>query len=90
MKTRTVIKLVAVDGNNKPVTRSNCQYEIAFVADGYRVFSNYTDQTVTLITPKDTYSVPKHPTLNMYADTLNGIKVHITLKKLVGQIIYWS
>lgn len=47
------------------------------------------DYTIKLVTAKGSYQIQRHPSLNIYAGEFNGHKVHISLKKIVGHVIYW-
>lgn len=48
------------------------------------------DVDAIVTTTKGCYTLKKHPILNIYQGTMNGVKVHITHKAWVGQLIYWS
>lgn len=41
-------------------------------------------------TKKGSYELSKHPTLNIYQLKIGGVKVHITHKAWVAQVIYWA
>ncbi len=45
--------------------------------------------TIKLVTVKGTYILKRHPSQNVFMGELNGHKVHVTLKKVVGQLTYW-
>lgn len=55
----------------------------------FEILLHEDDSAITLITKRDRYELPKHPTLNIYCGECNGTKVHVSLKKLVGKLIYW-
>jgi hypothetical protein len=44
---------------------------------------------VKVTTPKGSYVLTKHPTLNVYAGICGRTKVHISLKKIIGEVRYW-
>lgn len=48
------------------------------------------DDMVNLCTAKGSYILHKHPVHNLYMGECNGVKVHVTLKVLVGKVIFWS
>lgn len=51
----------------------------------------YKDEGKALLqTAKGKYRLLKHDTLNIYQGVINDIKVHITHKAWVGQLIYWA
>jgi len=84
--------------NGKQVTSQNCnQAGITFIArgsDGKPVFTvtPHTDrELVTLTTKKDSYILRRHPSQNMYWTTIGkSVKVHVTLKKMIGELIFWA
>ena len=41
-------------------------------------------------TSKGEYKLTKHSVNNIYVGVINGIKVHLTHKAWVGQLIYWA
>lgn len=45
---------------------------------------------VTLHTVNGRYRLKKHPTLNIYTGVCNGHHVHLSLKKVVGELRYWQ
>ena len=45
--------------------------------------------SLQLSTPKGSYTLLKHPTLNIYQGTCNGRKVRVSLKKIVGELRFW-
>lgn len=44
---------------------------------------------VKVSTNKDFYILDRHEKLNIYMGEANGHKVHVSLKKLVGELRYW-
>ena len=61
-------------------TNDTSYFKASVIADG---------KLLELITPKGTYTLEKHTTANRYQGICNGRKVHVTLKKVVGQVLYW-
>ena len=45
--------------------------------------------SLQLSTPKGSYTLLKHATLNIYKGTCNGRKVQLSLKKIVGELRFW-
>jgi len=45
--------------------------------------------SITLKTAKGEYTLQKHASANRYEGTCDGIKVHVCLKKVSGNLIYW-
>lgn len=56
-------------------------------ADYFRVVRN--KGSVKVITPKGCYNLVKHPTLGIYTGKCGSTKVHVSLKKVVGELRYW-
>jgi hypothetical protein len=56
----------------------------------YRITETLDDTQVCVRTPKGVYYLDKHPVNNIYKGTINGIKVQVSLKKMVGTLIYWA
>lgn len=46
-------------------------------------------EAIALTTKRQTYVLYKHASLNIYTGVANGHKVHVSLKKLVGEVRYW-
>ncbi|RLB94158.1 MAG: hypothetical protein DRH26_01980 [Deltaproteobacteria bacterium] len=46
--------------------------------------------SVKLITPKGTYYLKKHTSLNIYSGICGDTKVRVSLKKIVGLLSYWA
>jgi len=51
--------------------------------------SHDAPETIRLVTTKGSYILKHHPSLNVFMGELNGHKVHVSLKKVVGQLTYW-
>lgn len=48
------------------------------------------DGQVNIVTHKGNYMLRKHPAANYYYGTLNGVKVQITVRKIVAELRYWA
>ena len=44
---------------------------------------------IQLSTPKGSYLLKKHTNQNYYHGTCGGHKVHVILKKIVGEVLFW-
>lgn len=67
--------------------------EVRYFSDAFENFvvRASADGNVVLHTSKGTYPLVKHPSIkNLFTGVCAGIKVHMTKKKLVGKVIYWS
>lgn len=83
----TKIQIAGVNALDEAVQLS--KDVVKFTDDKSRVSVTIVDQaTVRLVTTKGSYTLAKHPTLNMYQGTFNGHKCQITLKKIIGTITY--
>lgn len=95
-KQQHVVKLSGVDHYGKPVRSDNCSLLESFVGstpkheDYFTVTHTEDGLSVLLDTPKGSYELHKEPNQNYYSGKIDGIAVHITLKKMVGKLIYWS
>lgn len=47
-------------------------------------------ETIAVATRRGQSRLKKHKSLNYYLDVINGIKVQVSLKKLVGEVRYWA
>ena len=91
------IKLTAYY-NGKTATPQNCNDEYAvldFFDANNKVHVSYHDDGIQLTRMYDddstsSFILPKHKTLNIYTGICNGIKVHVSLKKMVGELRYWA
>ena len=77
-------KLVAVDKDGTPVRSDNCVTAVRFTDGRNNFFPNGVLQT-----PKGEYRLVKHPSLNIFQGTCAGIKVQVSIKKMVGAIQAW-
>lgn len=71
-------------------------------ADRVSAFHGDTDKTsgyfrvvdkvthVVLTTPLGAYEIPWDKMLNIYKGIAEGIKIHISLKRVSGKLIYWA
>jgi hypothetical protein len=82
------IDLRGVDalGNVVPVKSAVVEY-----TDFDRYFSvrGVTGLSLTLVTPKGSYQLNKHRTMGIYLGVCGGHKVHVSIKKTIGEIRYW-
>ena len=74
------------------IARTHERNNVAYFLDSEKKFrvANVTDNIAELLTKKDSYILKKHPTANRYQGTCNGVKVHFTMKQIVGKLIYWA
>ena len=56
----------------------------------YFEVDNSIPDAPVLSTPKGEYTLVKHASLNIFQGTINGVKVRLTLKKVVGTLTYWA
>lgn len=57
--------------------------------DNNFVVSYLDTGSIQLVTAKGTYTLQKHPVLNIYSATLNGHKVQVSLKAISGWLKFW-
>jgi len=81
---------------DEPVTPQTCSlkgqvYYYRSENDKIRV-SNICDgsEQIKLSTQHGVYRLDKHPSQNMYTGECQGVKVHIMLKPMVGEMIFWA
>jgi hypothetical protein len=81
-------KLAGVDVLNRPV---NLAKDVSYFTNSSNYFKVFikSSSTVEVVTPKGVYVLAKHPTLNIYSGKCADHKVHVSLKKIVGKVIYW-
>jgi len=68
--------------------------EVTFFEDApsngvFRIELDKDPSCIHLHTKKDSYQLAKHSQLNIYMGVCNGHKVHVSLKKVVGELRYW-
>jgi len=81
--------LIGVDATNQPVKYAK---EVSSFTDHYEYFKvllNHDGSFVTLITPKSSYTLHKHDQLNIFTGICGSHKVHVSLKKIVGELRFW-
>lgn len=93
MKQMRTYKLTAVNAMNEAVKLAKDCVALTGHADYFRVVRESPEQ-LKLITGKGTYLLTKHTALNLYQgiwkDSSNRPrKMHITLKKIVGELHIW-
>lgn len=91
-KQKRSFPLVGVDvlGNEVKLSKD----VVAFTGhnDHFRVTRTDDERFIRLVTPNGTYPLQKHKFLNIYQGTWgedNKRKMHIILKKVVGELIIW-
>jgi hypothetical protein len=81
------IDLFAVNAIGEPVKLA--KDAVRFV-DSNNYFSITVEVNhIVVTTPKGSYKVTKHPTLNIFNGKLNGHSMSVSLKKIVGELRYW-
>lgn len=92
MKQQRSFTLAGVDviGNTVKLSKD----VVAFTGhnDHFRVVRTDDDRYIRLVTPKGTYPLQKHKSLNIYQGTWgadNSRKMQISLKKVVGELVIW-
>jgi hypothetical protein len=89
--------LFAVDALDKPVklssqairfTNESRYFGITVSLEGTTI-GGPTVEVVKVVTPKGVHELKKHATQNYFHGTLNGHKVQVSLKKVVGELRYW-
>lgn len=94
-KQQIIIKLVGVLESGLAASTQQADKVVAFVDrlenPKFTVKRVPEERRVILTTQQDTYHIGKSLTIkNLYQGQCNGNKVHVTLKKLVGKVIYWA
>ena len=77
--------------NGVPATPQNCDMKIGhWYSDGMRLSVNpKDDKNVSLITDKGEYNLIKNVSQNYFCGECNGHKVHVILRPMVGEVIFW-
>ena len=57
---------------------------------GYFKVTKPFDDVVTVETPRGTYHLKFNKGAGIYTGEAKGLKVHVSLKKIVGELIYWA
>ena len=87
------IALVGVNALGESVKYGNEVVKFTDAKNYFSVTVNIDDNGIyaacQVVTPKDTYILLKHSTQNSYHGVCNGRRVHVSLKKIVGEIRYW-
>ena len=89
-KEQVTLKLHGIMANGHDAKTSDANLVTAFVTDDRKYSVVIRDDRAFLRTAKGNYQLTKHPVANRYQGVVNGIKMHITTKAIVGQIIYWA
>lgn len=85
---RLIAKTKTADGTYVKAVASSDIYAMQN-EDASITVKRIDDNTLELITPKGSYKLIKHPTINMYQAKCQGTKVQVTLKTLVGTLRSW-
>ena len=90
-KKQHIIKLIGRlhDGTAAKVHQT---YDVKLFSDEedrFRIWPK-DSKTIYLHTAKGRYDLVKHEQLNIYRGEFNGCKVHVTIKCIVGKLIYWA
>ena len=81
--------LIGVDVTGQPVKLNKDVSEFIGHNNYFHIQPSYDNSFVTLITPKGSYTLKKHQSLNLFQGNCEGHKVHVSLKKIVGEIRFW-
>mgnify|MGYP005855759889 CR=1 FL=1 len=81
--------LVGVDVTGSPVKLNKDVSRFVGHNDYFSIQPSYDRSFITLVTPKGSYFLKKSESANRYQGKCEGRKVHIILKKIIGQLIYW-
>ena len=82
------LSLSGVNSLNEQVKLN--KHVVKFITDdNYMSITMLNFLNLELVTPKGTYNLQRNPKLNIYQGNCNGHKVHVSLKKIVGEIRYW-
>lgn len=87
------VQLVGMDKSGNVVKSSDADKVVRFVGgkEGYFEVTLCDNLLgVEVVTPKGRYHVPINSALNIFQGVLKGTKVHISLKKIVGELRYWA
>ncbi len=96
MKILHKVALVAIDTNGLPVRSDNCDDAVMFVSRSpdklINVIAFWVNQKkcYRMVTNKGEFLLDEHSTNNYWFATCSGIKVQVSLKKMIGELRYWS
>ena len=82
------ITLVGVNALGEPVKLSKDMSHFVGHDDYFRV--DPSAAVIKLTTPQAVYYLKKHPSQNIFTGVCKGKKVHVSLKKVVGELRFWS
>lgn len=57
---------------------------------GYFKVAKPFGDVVAVETPRGTYHLRFNTASGIFMGEVNGVKVHVSLKKIVGELIYWA
>lgn len=87
------LPLVAMTTNNTIAKPQEANDVYCFVSKDRNViiyFPSSDDEShIILKTLNGYYKLNKHPTMNIYTGACKGHSVHVSLKKIVGELRYW-
>jgi len=92
------LRLNKYDVSHRTSTPQNCKDEGSYYSDGpvgkrtviVSVSVRDGGESVHLRTKKGDYVLQKHPVCNYHCGTVNGMKIHVILRPMVGRIIFWT
>jgi hypothetical protein len=90
-KVQRIVKLSGMTLTHD-IARTHERNNVAYFLDSEKKFrvANVTENIAELVTAKGNYILNKHQSANRYQGTCNGVKVHFTMKQIVGKLIYWA
>ena len=82
------IELIGLKEDSKPAYFGKEVTEFRDKTGKMGVTPSISGDYVTLFTRKGEYKLLKHSSKNLFIGTCNGVIVHVSLKKVIGKIIY--
>lgn len=90
-KAQHTVELAGYISPDQPAQTHNADQVMFFCDEGGQFIVKDHGDDVYLQTHKNGYTLKKHSSIrNLYTGVCAGIKVHVTRKKIVGKLIYWS
>lgn len=92
MKDQYIVKLTGIQANG---SLARLGEEVAYfigasgINDRYFKITKYPEY-VSISTPLGTYQISFNCILNIFKGSIATTKVHVTLKKISGKLIYWA
>ena len=86
-----MIRKFRLQGVNALGERVKLGAEVVSFTDEKKYFSIKIESptTIRLVTPKGSYSMKKHQSLNLFQANIAGHKAQVSLQKVIGWIGYW-